>query len=73
MRRFFNLKQFKEQDFFTKGAQYNLTFVNSQKYSSVIMSGILERKDDIFNYVRNFYKFVMSDANNLELFPQFNY
>jgi len=73
VRKAFNLKQFKEQDFFTKGAQYNLTFVNSQKYSSVIMSGILERKDDIFNYVRNFYKFVMSDANNLELFPQFNY
>lgn len=64
----FRLKQIYKKDFKFTNGQYSLEYDKSQKYSKIFLDTIMERKEEIFNYVYGFYKFVMD--NNKE-FPFF--
>lgn len=54
-----NLKEFKEEDFIEVKGQWQLEYKQSSKYVAELMEEILEYKDQIFLYVRNYYRAFM--------------
>ena len=65
----YNLKQIKEDDFKIEGGKYVLPFENNAKYANLFMQAIMDKKEDIFSYVHDFYKFMMCSEKNK--FPEF--
>jgi len=67
----FNLKQIKKTDFvFKKGRfEFKEGFKTSKIYSSIFLETINTRKEDIYLYILNFYRFVMDDTKYK--FPEF--
>ena len=65
----YNLKQIKENDFKIEGGKYILPFENSAKYASLFMQALMDRKEDIFSFVHDFYRFMMCPEKNK--FPEF--
>lgn len=57
----FRLKQINKKDFKFVNGQYSLDYDKSRKYAEIFLEGILRHKEDIFNYVYDFYRFVMDD------------
>lgn len=56
-----NLKQINEKDFKFENGQYELHYVNSQKYATIFMEAIMERKEDIYLFTQGFYRYFMDD------------
>ena len=54
-----NLEQFKKEDFQIVQNQYCLSFKSGTKYVSVLLEEILHHKNEIFIYVRDYYRNVM--------------
>lgn len=67
----FNLKQIKKTDFVFKNGRFEFKegFNTSKIYSSIFLETINNRKEDIYLYVLNFYRFVMDDTKYK--FPEF--
>ena len=65
----YNLKQIKEDDFKIEGGKYVLPFENNAKYANLFMQAIMDKKEDIFSYIHDFYKFIMCSEKNK--FPEF--
>lgn len=67
----FNLKQIKKTDFVFRNGRFDFKegFKTSKIYSSIFMETINSRKEDIYLYVLNFYRFVMDEAKYK--FPKF--
>jgi len=66
----YNLKQINEDDFAAANGRYYLKIENHKKYAEIFMKVILNNKEDIFIFVRDFYKyFVREDRGEL---PEFN-
>ena len=51
-----NLEQFKKEDFQIVQNQYCLSFKSGTKYVSVLLEEILHHKNEIFIYVRDYYR-----------------
>lgn len=51
-----NLEQFKKEDFQIVQNQYCLSFKSGTKYVSVLLEEILQHKNEIFVYVRDYYR-----------------
>lgn len=66
----YNLKQVKEDDFKIEGGRYVLPFENSDKYANIFMQAIMDKKEDIFSFAHDFYRFMMCPEKNK--FPKFN-
>lgn len=65
-----NLNQFNEKDFEIINNKWCLKWKESPKYISVLVQPILQNKEEIFLYIRSFYRVVMK--NTLEKdFPVF--
>lgn len=65
-----NLNQFNEKDFEIINNKWCLKWKESPKYISVLVQPILKNKEDIFLYIRSFYRIIMK--NTLEKdFPLF--
>lgn len=65
-----NLNQFKEKDFEIINNKWCLKWKESPKYISILIQPILQNKEEIFLYIRSFYRTVMK--NTLEQsFPMF--
>ena len=64
----FNLGQINEKDFDWENDRYYLKYENSQKYAEFFLSAIIARKEDIFNYVKSFYRYAMGAQKD---FPYF--
>lgn len=60
----FRLKQINKKDFKFANGQYSLEYNKSKKYAGIFLEGILNYKEDIFNYIYEFYRFMMDDAKN---------
>jgi CRISPR-associated protein Cas1 len=63
IRKAYNLKQINEKDFKVEQGKYVLPFENNQKYSQIFMKAIMDNKEEIFNYVREYYRFMMNQEN----------
>lgn len=69
IRKSFNLKQIDKKDFEITDGKYELSWKNSQKYSEIFMTAIMERKEDIYLFVQGFYRHFM-DSQKYQ-FPEF--
>lgn len=67
-----NLNQFKENDFIVKNNRYELSWDKSKKYVAIILGAILERREEIFVYVRQYYRAFMKDKT-IEEYPKFEF
>lgn len=67
----FKLKQIKEKDFVFKNGRFEFKegFKTSKLYSSIFLETINGRKEEIYTYVLNFYRYVMDDKKYQ--FPKF--
>lgn len=66
----YNLKQINEKDFKFMDGRYEIDYLSSQKYAGIFMEAIMERKEDIFIFVRDFYRYFMDDKKYK--FPNFD-
>jgi CRISPR-associated protein Cas1 len=65
----FNLGQVDKNDFKIIKGVYSLSYKESPKYNRLLLEAIMEYKEDIYGYVRGFYRHVMDDKANP--FPKF--
>ena len=56
----FNLNQIDKDDFSIKNGRYALKLDKTQKYAKIFMEGILSYKEDIFLYVRDYYRHIIT-------------
>lgn len=70
IRKSINLKQFKEEDFYKRNHQYYLKWEKSVDYTKVFIEAIIEYKDQIFLFIRNYYRFFMNKKSepNFKMF-----
>lgn len=71
VRKSINLGQFKERDFQVYDGKWCLKYEKSSEYSSIFLSTLLNRKEEIFIYIRDFYRKTMKGKLN-EDFPKWS-
>lgn len=64
----FNLKQIDKKDFKFSNGHLFLDYEKSQKYADIFLNGILKHKEEIFNYIYGFYRFMMDDGRDFPFF-----
>lgn len=72
VRKAINLNQIKEGDFKVLNKQYVLEWKKSGEYTKVFLTEIMKRKNDIFVYIRDYYRAFMKKKDPEE-FPVFNF
>ncbi|MFH1188267.1 MAG: type V CRISPR-associated endonuclease Cas1 [bacterium] len=65
----FNLGQVDKKDFKVIKGAYSLSYKASPKYNRLLLETIMEYKEDIYGYIKGFYRYVMDDSVNP--FPSF--
>ncbi len=64
----FHLKQIDEGDFEYSDGRYLLRYAKSQKYAGIFLEAILAHKENIFLYVKSFYRFMMGKESEYPVF-----
>jgi len=64
----FHLGQIDEKDFEYSGGRYLLKYDKSQKYANIFLEAILERKDDLFLFIKDFYRLIMGNESKYPIF-----
>lgn len=64
----FNLGQIKNSDFEYKNGRYQISFENRQKYAGIFLEAIMDNKEEMFNYVRDFYRFLVVEGKSMPFF-----
>lgn len=67
-----NLHQFNESDFVEYKKQWQLEYKYSTKYTWVFLEELLEYKEEIFLYIRSYYRCFMKEKR-IECYPLFEY
>ena len=70
VRKCFNKKQFKEEDFDIIKNEYILKRENNAEYQKVFYTALIERKKDIFNFIQSYYRYFMN-RKSIPEFPTF--
>jgi CRISPR-associated protein Cas1 len=70
IRKAHNLGQIDEEDFFLHNGMYNLEWKSQSKYVRLFLKDILERKEDIFKFCQQYYRWFMKDLP-VSQFPKF--
>jgi CRISP-associated protein Cas1 len=67
----YNLKQIHEKDFVFKNGRFEFKngFKTSKEYSSIFLEAINGHKEEIYNYILLFYRYIMNDGKYK--FPEF--
>lgn len=65
----FNLGQINEKDFILEKGAYRCDFGKINQYTKLFFQGILEYKIDIFNYIKEFYRYSIGRTDK---FPKFD-
>ncbi len=63
-----NLGQINKNDFEYKGGKYVLSFENQQKYVRMFLEVLMNNKEELFVYVKDFYRFFVVEGRQ---FPSF--
>jgi len=66
----FNLRIINEKDFKLKDRKVNITSKRAKKYAVNFLEAIIKNKGEAYNYVYNFYRFLMT--KEIKKFPQFS-
>ncbi|MEK7453200.1 MAG: type V CRISPR-associated endonuclease Cas1 [Patescibacteria group bacterium] len=66
----YNLKQINEDDFEISNGKYYLKIDKHRKYAQIFMQAILDEKEEIFIFIREYYKYIIGIGN--KSFPEFN-
>ncbi|MCK9379259.1 MAG: type V CRISPR-associated endonuclease Cas1 [Candidatus Moranbacteria bacterium] len=64
----FRLGQINENDFEYKNGKYVLNFDNQRKYIAIFSEAVMKNKKEMFDYVREFYRFFVVEGKK---FPEF--
>lgn len=64
----YNLNQIKEKDFKFKNGCFSLDYQKSEKYAKLFLDEILNYKEEIFLYTKNFYRFIMGENSKFPFF-----
>ncbi len=64
----FHLGQVKENDFNLIGGKYVLSWDNQGRYGKMFFDCLMERKEDIFLFVKEFYYYMMNDGREFPFF-----
>lgn len=72
VRKGIKLGQFKESDFVQVGGQWQLEYKKSSQYTGVLMEELLEYKEEIFLYIRSYYRCFMKEKEITE-YPLYVY
>lgn len=70
IRKSINLGQFKEEDFVVYKKQYNLNYKKAAQYTRVFFESILNYREEIFLYVRDYYRCFMK-GKEIVNYPRF--
>ncbi len=70
LRKAHNLGQIDEKDFFFRDCQYHLQWSSQQKYIRLFMKDIIEEKEGLFIFCRDYYRWFMKELP-IEQFPQY--
>ena len=65
------LRQIQEEDFLEMNGQYKLKWMESSRYVKILMTPIIERKEEIFMYVQAYYRAFMKELPP-DQFPVFD-
>lgn len=69
IRKIYNLNQVNEKDFKFKNQEYWIDREKRKKYTQLFLEQILLYKEEIFLYIKGYYRFVMNSEKNK--FPEF--
>ena len=72
VRKGIQLGQFKESDFIKVGEQWQLEYKKSSQYSGILMEELLNYKEEIFLYIRAYYRAFMKEKEITE-YPMYEY
>lgn len=70
IRKSINLGQFKEEDFVIIKRQYNLDYKKSAQYTRIFFESILNYREEIFVYIRDYYRCFMK-GKSVSDYPKF--
>lgn len=70
LRKAHNLGQIDEKDFFQQDHRWNLQWKSQQKYIRLFMKDIMEEKEHLFIFCRDYYRWFMKELPE-EAFPQY--
>ena len=70
LRKAHNLGQIDEKDFFIQDHKYELQWKSRQKYIRLFMKDIMEEKEHLFTFCRNYYRWFMKNSS-IEEFPEY--
>lgn len=70
LRKAHNLGQIDEKDFFIQEHRYNLQWKSQQKYIRLFMKDIIEEKEQLFMFCRDYYRWFMKDLP-ISQFPEY--
>ena len=68
LRKSYRLGQINKKDFIYRKGKYELEYEQSKKYVDILLGAIAERKNDMFAFVRQYYRFIIG---NTKEFPEF--
>lgn len=60
----FNLKQFDDDDFDVSKGKYALKITEGRKYVKIFLDALMDSKEDIFVYIKQFYFCILNEKND---------
>lgn len=69
IRKMYTLNKIDEKDFKKNQHMYELTWKNSKKYNQIFLEAILKHKAEIFDYIKQYYRYTMTPNENK--FPEY--
>lgn len=70
LRKVYNLRQIDVEDFESHRGYFSLPWKNQKKYTQLFFRDILERKEDIFRFCRDYYRWFVQ-GKDFSAFPKF--
>ncbi len=64
----YNLQQVNEKDFFCKKDVWSLSYANQRKYTEIFAGALMERKEDVFVYLRDYYYSTLNHSGEMPRF-----
>ncbi len=64
----YNLKQINKKDFKFEKDKFSLSYDKQKTYTEIFLKAIMERKEDIFKYIKEFYFCILNDKKDYPFF-----
>lgn len=64
----YHLGQIKESDFFFQKSSYGLKYDKSSDYTKIFFDAILSHREEIYQYIKDFYRYMAGASNKMPYF-----